>query len=34
MKLDGLPREKVLAMIVSLLEKTLIRVATRSMPQK
>jgi DNA topoisomerase I len=34
MKRDGLPREKVLATIVSLLEKTLIRSATPSMPRK
>ena len=34
MKLDGLPREKVLATIVSLLEKTLIRVGNAEYAQK
>ena len=34
MKLEGLPREKVLATIVSLLEKTLIRVGMRSTPKR
>jgi DNA topoisomerase IB len=34
MKLDGLPREKVLATIVSLLEKTLIRVGNAEYAEK